>query len=83
MSIMPWAAHMAKNWKSMSEIGLRHPTIYFVVLIYLYTEPTGVVYWASRIRMWKSVWKEVSTNIYMPFGFDYGSDLNLNLKIPG
>ena len=30
--------------KSMLEIGLRHPTIYFVVLIYLYTEPTGVVY---------------------------------------
>ena len=28
--LWPWAAHMAKNWKSISEIGLRHPLLYLL-----------------------------------------------------
>ena len=26
--LLPWTAHMAKNWKSISEIGLRQPLLY-------------------------------------------------------
>ena len=29
-SLLPWAAQMARNWKSMSEIGLRHPLLYLL-----------------------------------------------------
>ena len=29
-SKLPWAAHRAKNWKSLSEIGLRHPLLYLL-----------------------------------------------------
>ena len=29
-SVLPWAAHMAKNWKSISETGLRYPLLYLL-----------------------------------------------------
>ena len=28
--LLPWAAHLAKNWRSISEIGLRHPLLYLL-----------------------------------------------------
>ena len=28
--LLPWAAHRAENWKSMSQIGLRHPLLYLL-----------------------------------------------------
>ena len=41
--LLPWAAHMAKNWKSISEISLRHPLLYllcgYVVGLYFVIGP--------------------------------------------
>ena len=31
---LPWAAHNAQNWKSMSEIRLRHPPLYLLCGFY-------------------------------------------------
>ena len=39
-SLLPWAAHMAKNWKCISEIGLRHPLC--LCYIYLVVNPMDI-----------------------------------------
>ena len=32
--VLPWAAHMAKNWKFISEIELRHPLLYLLCSVH-------------------------------------------------
>ena len=45
--LLPWAAYMAENWKSLSEIGLRHPLLYLLC---------GPGYSADRTLNWLSTY---------------------------
>ena len=49
MYLLPWAAHMAKNWKSISEICLRHPLFYLLHVYCLFG--TTVLFWNSLVGL--------------------------------
>ena len=56
-SVLPWAVHMAKNWKSISEIGLSNPLLYLLCgsILLQYRSEIGFVQ-VQKVLPWSKSW---------------------------